>query len=376
MRNPSGSKQNDRVRYALVGLGPISQHAILPAFAQGESNSQLTALVSGDPKKLHKLSREFKVERTYSYEQFGDCLNSGEIDAVYVALPNNMHRVSTESAALAGIHVLCEKPMSFDEAECEAMIRTTETAGVKLMIGYGLHFERANLQAVDILKSGKIGEPRIFTSVFSRQAHSGCSRVKKDVAGRAIYDLGINCINAARYFFGAEPLEVFAWNMKSDDSRFNDVPQMTSSLLRFSNDRMASFTVGFRSANCSALEVIGTKGILKMDHAFGTTEDFKSEIEIKGWKVREIIKRRDIFASQIKYFSDCILNNKQPEPSAHEALADLRVIRALLQSIRTNRPVPLPQPMVTSRASSDQHMFKHPIVRPPHLVSVASASAV
>ncbi len=106
---------------------------------------------------------------TYSYQQYGDCLRNGEIDAVYIALPNSMHRAYAEAAAQAGVHILCEKPMAFDEAECEAMIDAAEKAHVKLMIAYRLHFERGNLHAVEILKSGKIGEPRIFTSVFSQQ---------------------------------------------------------------------------------------------------------------------------------------------------------------------------------------------------------------
>src|ERR1700758_5341797 len=104
MRGRSPSKARSRVRYAVVGLGYISQIAVLPAFAHAEENSELTALVSGDSKKLQKLSRKYQVARTYSYEQYADCLDSGEIDAVYIALPNNMHKAYAEAAARAGIH--------------------------------------------------------------------------------------------------------------------------------------------------------------------------------------------------------------------------------------------------------------------------------
>src|SRR5262249_40324307 len=121
------------VRYAVVGLGYISQIAVLPAFMHARQNSKLTAVVSSDPEKLNKLGDKYGVERRYSYEQYGDCLKSGGIDAVYIALPNHMHRAYTVAAAQAGIHILCEKPMAFSEEDCEAMIQATDDAGVKLM---------------------------------------------------------------------------------------------------------------------------------------------------------------------------------------------------------------------------------------------------
>jgi predicted dehydrogenase len=141
MKDAQGSAA-PRVRYAVIGLGYISQIAVLPAFAHAAENSKLVALISSDATKLKKLAKKYKVTRTYSYEQYAECLASGEIDAVYIALPNNMHRTYTEGAAEAGVHVLCEKPMAVSEQECDAMIEATSRANVKLMIAYRLHFEK------------------------------------------------------------------------------------------------------------------------------------------------------------------------------------------------------------------------------------------
>jgi Oxidoreductase family, NAD-binding Rossmann fold len=107
-RNPQDTPQSNskRVRYAVVGLGYIAQAAVLPAFKHAQENSQLVALISDDETKRAKLARKYNVRKTYSYEQYADCLASGQIDAVYIALPNNMHRAYTEGAAEAGIHVL------------------------------------------------------------------------------------------------------------------------------------------------------------------------------------------------------------------------------------------------------------------------------
>ncbi len=222
------SSPRKKIRYGVVGLGYISQIEALPAFAHVRENSEVTALVSGDPQKLKQLSRKYKIQHTYSYEHYSKCLSSGEIDAVYIGLPNHMHRAYSEAAAQALIHVLCEKPMAFDEAECEGMIAAAEKGHVKLMIAYRLHFERGNLDSIEAIKAGKIGDPRYFTSSFSQQVRADNSRLKADVGGGPIYDLGVYCINAARSLFGCEPEEVFGWNRSSSDQRFQEVPEMTS----------------------------------------------------------------------------------------------------------------------------------------------------
>jgi predicted dehydrogenase len=368
-------KQNNRVRYAVVGLGYISQIAVLPGFEHARGNSELAALVSSDPAKLKKLSRKYGVENTYSYEQYADCLKSGEIDAVYIGLPNHMHRAYAESAAQAGVHILCEKPMALDEADCEAMIEAAEKARVKLMIAYRLHLERGNLHAIEVIRSGKIGEPRIFSSVFSQQVKAGNSRLKKDVGGGALYDMGIYCINAARYLFRAEPNEVCAWNLNSGDKRFAEVPEMTSALMRFPEDRSAYFTASFGAADRSVFEVVGTKGTLEMDPAYEMTGDLKAKITIDGRTTRKVFKKRDQFAAEIVYFSDCVINNKEPEPSGREGLADVRIIQAMLKSAESNRPVSTSPVDIGRRPDVKMEIDRPPIAKPPELVRAAAPGA-
>jgi len=371
-QNETKTKKKDKVRYAVVGLGYIAQIAVLPAFAHATENSEITALVSSDPKKLKELSRKYGVEHTYSYEQYADCLKSGEIDAVYIALPNNMHRAYTEGAASAGIHVLCEKPMALSETECQSMIAAVERANMKFMIAYRLHFERGNLDAIEVVNSGKIGEPRIFDSIFSQQVRAGNSRLKKDVGGGPIFDMGIYCINASRYLFRAEPLEVFAWNMSRNDKRFSEVPEMTSGMMKFSGERIATFTTSFGAAARSTFEVIGTKGILRMDPAYEMVEDLKSEVIVDDRKTRQVFKKRDQFAPELVYFSDCVLRNKDPKPSAQEGLADVRIIEALLKSAETGRPVSVPQIEIEERPDMSQEISKAAVSKTPQLVKAAS----
>jgi len=371
MPNAPRSKKK-KVRYAVVGLGYISQIAVLPAFAHARENSRLTALVSGDPQKLRELSRKYDIQQTYSYEQFDQCLKSGEVDAVYIALPNNMHRAYTEAAAAAGLHVLCEKPMAFDENDCRSMILSAEQGHVKLMIAYRLHFERGNLEAVDILNSGQLGEPRIFSSVFSQPVKAGNSRLSKEVGGGPLYDMGVYCINAARYLFKSEPTEVFAWNLTRNDERFREVPEMTSGLLKFPNDRIATFTCSFGGAARSAYEVIGTKGRITMDPAYELAADLKAEITVDGETTKRTFKKRDQFAAELVYFSECVLKDKEPEPSGREGLADVKIIQALIQSAQSNKPVTVSQAEIERRPDKAQEISKPPVANPPELVKAAA----
>ena len=372
IHNETKTKKKDKVRYAVVGLGYIAQIAVLPAFAHATENSELRALVSGDPGKLKELSRKYDVQNTYTYERYSDCVNSGEIDAVYIALPNHMHRAYTEGAANAGIHVLCEKPMALSETECQCMIAAVERANVKFMVAYRLHFERGNLDAIEVVNSGKIGEPRVFDAIFSQQIRAGNSRLKKDVGGGPIFDMGIYCINASRYLFRAEPLEVFAWNMGSNDKRFSEVPEMTSGMMKFPAERIATFTTSFGAAARSTFEVIGTKGILRMEPAYEMVEDLKSEVTVDDRKTRQVFKKRDQFAPELVYFSDCILRNKDPKASAQEGLADVRIIEALLKSAETGRPISVPQVEIQQRPDMRQEISKAAVSKPPQLVKAAS----
>ena len=174
-----------KIRYGVVGLGHISQNALLPGFKNAR-NSELAALVTGDEKKRKKLAELYRLDpdSTFSYEQFDECLKSGKLDAVYIGLPNHLHCDYTVRAARAGVHVLCEKPMAVDERECERMIKACEQSGVKLMIAYRLHFEPANLEAVQMASSGKLGDLRIFTSSFSQQT-DGEKRARPKAKHRA-----------------------------------------------------------------------------------------------------------------------------------------------------------------------------------------------
>jgi predicted dehydrogenase len=366
----SNSAEKAKVRYAVVGLGYIAQIAVLPAFAKAK-NSELAALVSDDNVKLEKLSKKYKVRSTYSYQEYEECLNSGEIDAVYIALPNSRHRDFTVRACRAGIHVLCEKPLAVTESECEEMIRAASESGVKLMTAYRLHFEKANMTAVEIAQSGKLGKLRAFNSVFTMQVKEGDIRLQKDLGGGTLYDIGIYCINAARYLFQDEPIEVVGFSANSGEKRFKEVDEMFSAILRFPDERLASFTTSFGGSDISAYQIVGTEGHLRVDPAYEFAADLKHHLTIKGRTRERTFSKRDQFAPELIYFADCVINDKTPEPSGEEGLADVRIIRALYESASTGQPVSLGEFRKKRRPSVEQELHEPP-VRKPELVRAAT----
>jgi predicted dehydrogenase len=366
-----------KIRYAVVGLGWFAQATALPAFANTD-NSEVVALVSDDATKRTEVAKKYGIEatQTYTYDRYDELLTSGTIDAVYIALPNHLHCDYTVRAAKAGIHILCEKPMAVTVEECEQMIAAARENNVKLTIAYRLHFDAANLQAVEIVNSGQIGTPRFFNSIFAQQTEGTNSRMRADSGGGTIEDIGIYCINAARYIFQAEPTAVFATSASNGEERFKEVAEMTSAILHFPGDRLATFTCSFGAAKLSTFQVMGTAGNLHVEPAYAAQAHIKHVLTIDGEPPQErSFEPHDQLAAVFTYFSDCVLRDKEPEPSGTEGLIDIKIIRALKESIETGRFVSLagiespPQ-----RPTAAQTIERPPLQQQPQLVNAADPS--
>lgn len=302
------------VRYAVVGQGYIAQAAVLPAFAHARRNSRLVALVSGDARKRRAHGRQYDVPG-YDYDEYDSLLDSGAVDAVYIALPNDQHRDYTVRAARRGVHVLCEKPLAVDERECEAMIKACRRRKVKLMTAYR-------------------------------------------------YDIGVYCINAARHVFRGEPIEVMAMATKP---RKGDAEESAGAILRFAGDRLATFCVSFGTDKTSEYRIIGTKGSLRVEPGYELASGLEHHVT-RGKSQRTVrYAKRDQFAPELLYFPDCIIGDRDPEPDGVEGLADVRVIRALYRSARTGRAVKL-QGEPHRRHPTPRQEIRRPPVRMPRLV--------
>jgi glucose-fructose oxidoreductase len=359
------------VRYAVVGLGHIGQVAVLPAFAHARRNSRLAAIVSDDAAKRRAVSKKYRVSASYSYDDYDTCLE--QVDAVYIALPNSMHAEYTIRAAQAGVHVLCEKPMAVTADECERMVEACRENNVKMMIAYRLHFEEVNLKAVDLVRRGKIGDAKFFNSSFSMTVKPDNVRTQKELGGGTLYDIGVYCINAARYLFRAEPKEVMAVSVNTGRKGLEEIDESTGALLRFEGERVAAFVTSFGAADVASYRIVGTKGQLHVDPAYEYAEGLGYELTVNGKTTRKRIGKRDQFAPELLYFSDCILKNREPEPSGEEGLQDVRIVQALYESAETGKAVGIP-PFERRQRPTGKQRITRPGVDKPQVVKAESAS--
>ena len=333
-------------------------------------NSVMTALVTGDPEKGRELSRMYGIEHVTDYDGYDALLKSGNIDAVYIALPNSQHREPVVKALEAGVHVLCEKPMAPTEEDCQAMIDASEKSGAKLMIAYRLHFEEATVEALETLRAGTIGELRVFSSVFCQQVSRENSRTAAKNWAGPLPDMGPYPINAVRQCFQAEPTEVFAYTASLKEQRFAEIEEMVTAVLRFPGERLAHFTVSYGANPMGQYRVVGIEGDLEVTPGYTWQEGMTHKLTVGEKKTEKKFGRSDHFGGETKYFSDCVLDDKHPEPDGEEGLADVRVIKAIEESLKTGRPVPVAPLVRKQRPTRDQIMKLSP-VKPGKMVDAA-----
>ena len=188
-------------------------------------------------------------------------------------------------------------------------------------------------------------------------------------------DMGVYPINAARYLFRGEPLEVTGVGANGGDARFREVHEMATAVLRFSGDRLAMFTCSMGAAVSDSYQVVGTKGALQLKPGFGYHEKKTLTVTIDGKEKETSFSPVDEFGGETDYFSQCVLEDRDPEPSGYEGMADIRIVEALLKSMRSGQPVKLePFDKKGSWPGEEQKMEKSFVKPEKDLVNAESAS--
>lgn len=240
------------------------------------------------------------------------------------------------------------------------MARAADRNKVKLMVAYRLHFETCNLHTIKLAQSGTLGDLRLFHSVFTQQVRQGDVRLKQHLGGGPLYDIGVYCINAARYLFRDEPIEVSAFT-SGGDRRFQTVEEAACVLMRFPHDRLATFTCSFGATDETMYDIIGTKGRIRVEPAYDYVGGLSAAVTINGKTKVETFKAGDQFAPQLIHFASCIRKNREPEPNGVEGLIDVQIVEALHKSARTGRPVALRLPRKRTRPDIRLAMHYPPV---------------
>ncbi|GJE17007.1 Gfo/Idh/MocA family protein [Methylobacterium marchantiae] len=330
-----GLTSSRKVRYAFVALGDITQEAMLPG-VKHTGNSEIVAFVTGDPEKARGVGEQYGVTDSYSYEQFGDLLASGTIDAIYLATPNWRHAEFAIPALKAGIHVLVEKPLEISVEKSNEIIAAQKASGAKLMVAYRLHFEPCTLATIDLIRAGDLGELLTFSSTFTQMVSPENHRAKNGIEAGPIFDMGPYPINAARYVFGDEPTEVVsAVGTRHPQAGLGGFDDTVAVTLRFPKDRLAQFVISYYGNTLDSYTVVGTKGSVEVNPGYMYGKPLERILTIGEDKRHDSFKNTDHFGGELKYFSDCILDDHEPEPDSEEGYADLRVIEGIVRALET-----------------------------------------
>jgi predicted dehydrogenase len=346
---PPALPPEQRMGFAIVGLGHLALGQVLPAFAQSR-RARPTALVSGDRAKATKVAGEYGIsaKSLYDYKTFDRLRDDKTVDAVYIALPNSLHAEFTVRAAEAGKHVLCEKPMATSVADGERMIAACAKAGKQLMIAYRMQYEPYNREAIRMARAGELGHLKAFSALNCQDAGDPHQwRLKKALAGGGpLPDLGIYCLNAARYLTGEEPVEVAAMlHATPNDPRFVEVEEQVDFMLRFPSGLQASCTTSYGCHDNKRYRLMGDAGWLELDPAF-PYQGQQLRVSRAGRSGEDVVARRldnkNQFALELDHFAERAAAGKKACTPGEEGLQDVRLIAAIYEAARKGASVKLP----------------------------------
>jgi predicted dehydrogenase len=337
---------DQRVGFAIVGLGRLSLNQILPAFGHS-LYCKPVALVSGDRDKAQKIATQYGIAPAsiYNYTNFDQLAKNSDVKVIYVVLPNGMHEEYVVRGARAGKHILCEKPMATSVREAEHMISACKEARVKLMIAYRQQYEPHNRALRKLVTEGKLGALRGFVSSNSQQQGDPTQwRLKKSLSGGGcLPDVGLYCLNASRFLSGEEPTEVMANIFQPRyDPRFTEVEASCSFSLKFPSGFVATCTTSYDVHKSQFLRLEGTKAWAEMSPAYGYHGNHLKCSHLVGEREAEIapqIEEKDQFALEMDHLAECILKNRSPDTPGEEGLKDHRIMEAIYESARTGRIV-------------------------------------
>jgi predicted dehydrogenase len=345
---PTPLPPDQRVGYALVGLGHLTLEELLPAFGECKK-SKPVALVSGSPEKLAKVAKQYGIKPTscYSYADYDKLKDNPEVQAIYIVLPNSMHAEYVVRGAKTGKHILCEKPMANSAKECELMIAACKEAKVKLMIAYRIQYEPYNRLVRDMVRSQKFGKTKYIQAQNSQSsANADHWRHKKALAGGgALPDIGLYCLNTSRFLLGTEPTEVSGYmHSTPGNPLFKEVEEMMSWQMRFPDGVLVSSITHYNTHDSRYYRVNAERGWLHLDNGFAYRGQQLQTSHAEGpakMQNQITIGAKNQFAAEMDHFSECILDNKQPHTPGEEGLQDQRIMEAIYQSAREGRSVKL-----------------------------------
>ena len=328
-------KPKNKLGVALVGLGSYSTYELAPALMETK-NCYLAGIVTGTPSKEKTWADKYNIaqKNIYNYQNFDNIASNPAIDIVYVVLPVSMHKEYSIRAAQAGKHVISEKPMAISSGDCNEMIEACKKANRKLSIGYRLHFEPYNQEMM------RLGQQKIYGKLLQIDCANGfvysgdpnAWRLKKALAGGGgLMDMGVYCIQGARYVTGEEPLYVTAREEKTRPELFKEVDETIYFKLEFPSGCIAN---GLSSYNMDRnhLKVTAEKGEFELSQAYryGGMEGRTPKGPMNFPQINQQ-------AAQMDDFANCIIQNKNTIVPGEMGMQDIKIVEAIYRSIASGK---------------------------------------
>jgi predicted dehydrogenase len=321
-----------KIRWGVLSTAKIGTEQVIPAMQLGQY-CEIAAIASRHVDKAQAAAKQLGIPKAYgSYEEL---LADPDIDAVYIPLPNHLHVPWSIKALDAGKHVLCEKPIGLTTAEARELLDAAQKRpALKVMEAFMYRHHPQWRRARGLVTEGKIGELRTIQSFFSYyNLDPDNIRNKAEIGGGGLMDIGCYCISLSRFIFGAEPQRVFG--IMEYDPQFK-TDRLTSGMLDFGRGT-STFTCSTQLMPYQRVNIFGTEGRVEIDIPFNAPSDRPCKVWHQyGTKMDEIIL--DVcnqYTIQGDLFSQAVLNDTDVPTPLEDAVANMEVIEALVQSAKS-----------------------------------------
>ncbi|MGC8590444.1 Gfo/Idh/MocA family protein [Athalassotoga sp.] len=314
------------MKWAIIGFGSISKNRFVPALE--EAGGTLSAVVTGNPEKVkHEVGKHIKI--TDKIDDLED------VDIVYIATPNSLHKSQTIACAKRGINVFCEKPVGMNAEEAKQMAEFCDKSGVTFGVAHMGRFNSYNVLARDILKSNELGKIGIVKASFSF-VNTERNKWRYDLSlsgGGAIMDIGIHVINSLRFMLERDVEEITAIN----ENLGYEVDQNAAAIMKFANGPVALVDSSFDTYPSVSFEFRGDKGMMYvMDTLF---QDYKGRVIVAkdgSFELRDVIDKKP-YVLEIEDMEKAVTNHTRPATDGWEAFKDMQIVDNWYKSAKASK---------------------------------------
>jgi len=348
---------SDKVRWGVIACGGIAARRTIPEYLQMASSGEIVAVMDIDPGRAREVAKKFNIYRSCDSEKE---LLDQNIDAVYIASPQNIHCRQVVMAAQAGKHILCEKPMAVSLEEVDCMEEACRKAKVKFMLGFCMRNNIYNKKARELVQSGALGK------IVMGRAQLTCwyppieNAWRQDISvshGGALIDMGTHCLDILEWIMGTTISEVSGFQDLLAHSYRTKIEDTSTIVVRFANRAHGIIDNYFNLPDAAAqnsLEIHGTKGSLigrgtigqdPTGHMFSIIQPQETGYNAGQNRVAEAkrqeydLKGESLYGQMMEIFSRCILENTEPPISFADGRRSVAVVAAIYESVRKRKVV-------------------------------------